>query len=93
MRRGKGDFSGDREIEDMVMKARGEFDTEKRRQTVFEVQRLAGKKQYILNFPGSATLFLVAWPAIKNANVYRGGTAPADSYEWLDQNEPPFKKS
>jgi ABC-type transport system substrate-binding protein len=90
---GKGDFSGDKEIEAMVMKARGEFDTERRRQTVFEVQRLAGKRQYILNFPGTATLFLVTWPAVKNSNVNRGGTAPADSYEWLDQNEPPFKRA
>ena len=90
---GTGDGSGDKEMEAIVSKARGEFDTERRRGLVFEIQRMAAKKQYALNFPGFANLFLVAWPAIKNASVYRGGTAPADSYEWLDQNEPPFKKT
>jgi ABC-type transport system substrate-binding protein len=89
---GKGDHSGDKELESMVLKARAEFDTDKRKQAVHEVQRQAGKHQYVLNLPGVSNTFLVTWPTIRNANVFRGGTAPVDSNEWIDETQAPLKQ-
>jgi hypothetical protein len=48
---------------------------------------------YGLIMPGGASGFSLAWPALRNYNVYRGasgGSAFTHYKEWLDTSKPPF---
>jgi ABC-type transport system substrate-binding protein len=89
---GKGDFSGDAFLDDLLLKARGEFDVQKRKAAVHETQRYVAKAQYLTRFPGGAPLFALRWPAVQNFNVFKGDSR-ADMTLWLDQTRPPFVKS
>ena len=66
---GRGDFSGDPYLEDLLMKARGERDVQKRKTAVHETQRYVAKAQYLTRFPGGAPLLQLRWPALQNFNV------------------------
>jgi ABC-type transport system substrate-binding protein len=91
---GKGDNSGDPKVDDLLLRARGEIDNDKRRTLINEVQQHLGGKQYAVRWAGGSSNYSVAWPAVKNFEVYRGGVAPNFFLNyWLDQNEPPFKKA
>jgi len=90
---GKGDGSGDPQVDAMLKKAQAELDTEKRRSIVFELQRYLAGKMYNVPKPGEASYFTMAWPAIKNANYFRGDRRTDNYYWWLDENEAPLKKS
>lgn len=94
---GKGDGSGDPQLEAMLNKARVEMDLEKRRALVHDMQRHLAKAMYGIPFePGDATFFYLAWPALQNFQVYQGdrrGSPYATFSRWLDQTQPPFKKA
>jgi ABC-type transport system substrate-binding protein len=89
---GKGDGSGDPEVDAMLKKAQSELDTDKRRATVFDIQRYLAKKQYNVPKPGEATYFTLAWPVLKNFGAYRGDRRTENYYWWLDDTQPPLKK-
>jgi ABC-type transport system substrate-binding protein len=89
---GKGDFSGDPTLEDLLLKARGEVDVKKRQAAVQETQRYVAKTQYITRWPGGAPLFALRWPAVQNFNVFKGDSR-ADMTLWLDQTKAPIGKS
>lgn len=87
---GKNDQSGDPALSAMIEKARVEQDTEKRRALVFDIQRHLGKAIWGLCQPGGAQRFVMAWPAVRNYQVWRGGHWP--SYRvWLDDTQAPLK--
>ena len=94
---GKGDGSGDPYVESQLAKAVGEFDEEKRRAIVHDVQRHLGGKQYAMRWAGGATSFALVWPAIQNYRVWRGGTASdnivAHLTWWLDDQKAPFRRA
>ena len=75
----------------MTKKAMAEFDAAKRKQLVHDIQRYEGGKMF---FPriGGARGFSVSWPAVRNREVYQGGTQRALTTLWLDQTKAPFKK-
>jgi peptide/nickel transport system substrate-binding protein len=90
---GKNDKAGDPQVDAMIEKARLERDTEKRRTLVYDLQRYLGKAMYGLIMPGGASGYSLAWPAVRNYNVYRGssgGAAWTHYKEWLDTTKPPF---
>ena len=77
----------------MNEKARIERDVEKRRTLVQDLQRYLAKAMYGLILPGGASGFSLAWPALRNYNVYRGASGGAAWFhykEWLDTTKPPF---
>ena len=95
---GKGDQSGDPKIDDLISKATAEVDTEKRRSLVKEMQRYMAQKQYLVRWPGGATDFQMAWPAVQNFLAYRGaaagttvGSRLTPYFWWLDNTQPPKK--
>ncbi len=94
---GKGDGSGDPYIETALSKARGDFDTEARRKVVQDLQRYLAEQQYTIRWPGGATAFELAWPALKNYRVYRPGSQQenmvATTTWWLDETQPPLNKA
>ena len=89
---GRGTRKGDPTLTDMVTKARLEFDQDRRRTLVKDIQRYWAKKQYTQRAPGGANSLALIWPVIKNYRVYQGGTF-GDRDLWLDPNEAPLKKS
>jgi ABC-type transport system substrate-binding protein len=89
---GKNDKSGDPNIDSMIEKARLEKDVKKRQALTYDIQRSLAKSVYGLINPGTATTFALAWPALRNYQVYRyPGTSPWTHYGvWVDETKPPF---
>jgi peptide/nickel transport system substrate-binding protein len=88
---GKDGTAGDPVLDELAVKMRREFDMEKRQQIGYEIQRYDAKQNYYIRFPGGADLFSLAWPALANWSVYKGGYPWF--YYWLDQEKAPFKMS
>jgi len=87
----KGDQSGDPQVDALIVKARVERDTDKRKALVADIQRLLAKGAYGILPPGVATGFVMAWPALGNFRVYQGGRL---NYRlWVDQSKPPLAKA
>jgi peptide/nickel transport system substrate-binding protein len=89
---GRNDKSGDPEVDALIEKARLEKDAARRKALVQDIQRLLGKSIYGLINPGTANKFSVAWPALRNYQVYRHiGASPWTHYGvWLDTTKKPF---
>jgi hypothetical protein len=86
---GRGNFSGDPYLEDLLLKARAEPDVEKRKAACHECQRYVAKTQYYTRWPGSASGYTLRWPAVRNFNVFRSDLK-LDTTIWLDQTKRPF---
>jgi ABC-type transport system substrate-binding protein len=89
---------GDATLDDLTNKARAEFDDNKRKDLIHEVQRYHGSK-FFNNKLGTAGGFALNWPAIRNIAVHRGGTnwlcitTSSGLKAWLDPEQPPLKKT
>ena len=90
---GKGDNSGDPYIDGQIDKVNGEIDTAKRQAIVQDIQRYLGKAMYAINGTGGSTGFTLAWPAVRNYNVYQGGFRQIHYYIWIDETLPPYRKT
>ncbi len=94
---GKGDGSGDPQLEAILNKARIEPDLEKRRALIFDMQRYLAKSMYAIPHPpGDASFFYTAWSAVQNFMVFQGdrrGAVSATHTWWLDDTKPPIKKA
>jgi len=91
---GKGDQSGDPQVDSLLAKAIGEIDTERRKGIVKDLERYLARKQYLTRWPGGATGFQMAWPTVQNFLVYRGSAAGTSVgsrltpyYWWLDSSK------
>ena len=87
---GRGDKSGDPELNGILEKMRLERDTNAAKKLAHDAQRHLGKMQHALIFPGGATGFYHAWPALRNFRVWRGVQAWGNYQLWLDQAKAPF---
>jgi peptide/nickel transport system substrate-binding protein len=89
---GRNDLSGDPAVDSLVEKARLEKDAKTRKTLVEDIQRHLAKSVYGLINPGTANKFSVAWPALRNFQVYRhiGQSAWKDYSVWIDETKPPF---
>jgi peptide/nickel transport system substrate-binding protein len=87
---GKGDKSGDPQLNSLLSKARVERDVEARKKLIIDAQRHLGKTMHALTFPGGATGFWAAWPAVQNFRVWRGVSTWERYQLWLDQTKAPF---
>jgi peptide/nickel transport system substrate-binding protein len=90
---GKGDGSGDPQVETLIGKARQEPDIEKRKQLISDLQKYLGKTMYAISEPGSADTFDLAWPALQNHRVFNGDRRGHAVTWWIDESLPPFKKT
>ncbi len=92
--RGSLRMGTDSTLDDLTAKAVAEFDNAKRMSLTHEIQRYEGGKNFYPRF-GGATGFSLAWPAVRNRQVYRGGTGRADTNNpstlWLDNTKAPLK--
>jgi ABC-type transport system substrate-binding protein len=91
--RGSLRMGSDSHLDDLTGKALGEFDEDARKELCFEIQRYEGGKNFYPRFGGGTGLSL-GWPAVRNREVYRGGSGlvglnnPATL--WLDPDKPPL---
>jgi hypothetical protein len=78
----------------MIVKARQEFDQDKLKSQLWDIQRYLGKAMWGLSMPGGATGFDMMWPALGNAQVWRMQQSVApnwDAYQlWIDKTKPPL---
>jgi peptide/nickel transport system substrate-binding protein len=87
---GTGDGSGDPHVDQEINKARLEFDTDKRKSIILDLQRYLGKTQYIVPIPGFADNFVMAWPAVGNYDVWHGDKRDVNYSWWLDSTKAPL---
>jgi ABC-type transport system substrate-binding protein len=89
---GVGDNSGDPHVDELLNKAKAEFDKDARMALVHELQRYLAKTQYAVRLPGGANHFSLAWPAVRNYGTWRSDqpTRLANKTWWLDQTQPPL---
>ena len=95
---GKSTYAGDPFLTQLVEKINSEFDQQKRYTLAHELQRYDAKKQYFPAFPGGASGFTLAWPALQNYQVFNqvedsGGSNEDEALFWLDETLPPFKRA
>jgi peptide/nickel transport system substrate-binding protein len=93
---GSGDGAGDPKVDDMIDKAKAEFDAKKQTAILGDLQKYLAEKQYAVTSPGLGTQFTLAWPAVKNYLTFQGDSRAINSFYytwWLDENEAPLKKA
>ncbi len=83
---------GDATLEDLTIKAVREFDERKRQEIIKEIQRYDATKMFNQKV-GSAGGFRVVWPAVRNTNVFRGGTNWTNVRLFLDPSQAPLRRS
>ena len=90
---GRGDGSGDPQVDALLKKAQSELNVDRRKAIVFDLQRYLGQKQYNVTKPGGASTFTMAWPTLQNYNVYRGDRRTGNYHWWIDDTQPPLNKA
>jgi peptide/nickel transport system substrate-binding protein len=90
---GKNDKSGDPQVDAMIEKARLEFDPEKGRALLHDIQRYMAKAMWGLTMPGVTTEFSMAWPALANYRVWSTSSTSPYYRLWLDDSKPPVRKT
>jgi ABC-type transport system substrate-binding protein len=85
---------GDSTLEQMTNQIRREFDVEKRKTLVRDLQKYDAKMMFNQKL-GVAAGFQLAWPIVRNAGVFRGGTNWLDILlgselnAWIDETQAP----
>jgi ABC-type transport system substrate-binding protein len=88
-------LGGDSTLDDLTAKAKLEFDENKRKDLIHQIQKHDAKMMYNEKI-GIAGTFALNWPALRNVGVYQGGTnwlditTPSALHAWLDQTKRPF---
>jgi len=85
--KGLGDNAGDPEVDGLLVKARNEFGVDQRRQILFDLQRLLGKKQYAITTPGGANGFALVHPQIQNYQVNTWPDFAQSQFVWVDETK------
>jgi peptide/nickel transport system substrate-binding protein len=87
-------MGGDATMDDLLNRALREFDDNKRKALIHELQRHEGAKNF---FPrvGSGSAFSLAWPVLRNRHVYRNGTGREQAIVrmFMDQTKAPLNKA
>ena len=91
---GKSTFAGDPYLTDLCQKLRREFDSESRIAMAKDLQRYEAKMQYYPRYPGGSTSFRLAWPALRNYQVFLSesaeGMIAAERFHWIDPTRAPL---
>jgi ABC-type transport system substrate-binding protein len=82
---------GDTKLNDLLTKARIDFDDKARKEALLQLQKIVADEQYIVRFPGAANSFVMSWPAVRNVEVYTGDLMGIN--EWIDPTKAPIAKS
>jgi ABC-type transport system substrate-binding protein len=86
-------FKPEPDVDDMIIKMTQEFDNNKIKTMLAELQRLLAKRQRTIPEPGDAPGLSVTWPWVGNALSYRGydqfagNGAERMPYLWVDESK------
>ncbi len=89
---------GDSTLEQMTLNIRQEFDVQKRKQLVADLQKYDAGTMFNQKL-GVAGGFSLVWPVVRNVHVFRGGTnwlditTGSELKAFLDPTQAPLKKS
>jgi len=88
---------GDPRVNQMIEKAREEFELQKQHAIVHELQRYLSEQMYSVPWGGEHPGFQLAWPAVRNWGTYTHGSIGGHVTEvlpnlWLDPTKPPLSK-
>jgi len=86
---GRGDQTGDPEIDAMLVKGRTLRDEPQLKTLVADLQKKLAAHMYAIPMPGPATTFTMAWPALGNFGVFRGSAIPNWGL-WVDPTKAPL---
>jgi len=95
---GKGDGSGDPQVDQTIEKARTEPDQAKAKALLNELERYLAPKAYGIHVGlAGATAFNMAWPALGNFWAFQGSYhsnvyVPSTRW-WVDDTKPPIKSA
>ena len=78
---------GDPRLDDILGKARREFDEKKQQEGIHEMQKIVADEMYIVRMPGSSNTFTMNWPIVRNTQVWQGDTTLRNM--WLDPTKRP----
>jgi peptide/nickel transport system substrate-binding protein len=93
---GRNDKAGDPEVDRMIEAGQAEFDNDKRRKIVQDLQRYLAQKVYLLTWPGAASGWVMAWPCLNNVRTFQdfrgvGNDATLTPiFWWLDPTKKPM---
>jgi ABC-type transport system substrate-binding protein len=79
---------GDPRLDDILNKARREFDDKKQQAGIAELQKIVADEMYVVRMPGSSNSFTMAWPVVRNQKVWDGDTTLRNM--WLDPSKKPL---
>jgi len=82
----------DKVFEELLDKAVLEYDDNKRRELIHEVQRHEAEVAFFPRIAG-ATGLRIHWPTVRNVNVWQGGTARNNATIFIDPERPPIKRA
>jgi len=86
------DGKADAELNRLIIAQRGELNEDKRTALLKDFQKYAAEKVYMLNGPGAATQFRLAWPWLGNFGMFRSNQDSLAAVEgwthyWIDQSK------
>ena len=93
---GSGDGAGDPKVDELIEKAKAEFDQKRQASLLAELQKYLAGMQYAITSPGLATQFAVAWPAVRNYLAIQGDSRAINGFYytwWLDDTQAPLKRA
>jgi hypothetical protein len=88
---------GDDKLAQMALSIRREFDVDKRKKLVADLQRYDAEMMFNQKI-GVASTFDLAWPCVRNVATFRGGTnwldlrLGAELKGWIDETKAPYNK-
>jgi peptide/nickel transport system substrate-binding protein len=82
---------GDSTLDEILSKAKGEFDEPKRMALIHEAQRYEGGQMHFPLSHGGASTYELNWPSVRGIKVWDGVDNLEAGY-WLDQTKAPFNK-
>jgi ABC-type transport system substrate-binding protein len=80
--------NGDPRLDDILARARREFDPKKQEEGIHQMQKIVADEMYIVRMPGSSNTFVMSWPAVRNNQVWQGDTTLRNM--WLDPTKRPI---
>ena len=87
----EGPYVGDPTADEMTTKLRQTFDSDEAISIAHDLQRYLGGQQYVHRALGSSSGFNIAWPAVKNFQVFQGLAWGFLWKEyWIDESLAPF---
>jgi ABC-type transport system substrate-binding protein len=88
-----GDGSGNPEVDALIESAKGEFDGDKRKEIIWDLQRMLSKQSYNVPQPGSAAEFWLTQPHIRNFWLNQGDSRTVQQglhslyTQWYDETK------